>query len=190
MQIIKHNNGVPIEGTQMNLPETWDDIERGITIIKPTLEDMANYNFMEYVQPETAPETLQAKQARVWESIKAERERRRVGGVMVAGKWFHTDDSSRIQYLGLKDSARDILLSGGTPADPLVIEGVQVQWKTMDGSFVPLTVQAVFDIVSADKRLDASLYYRAEVHNAQMMVLADPTGYDYSAGWTATYEPS
>ena len=125
--------------------------------------------------------------ATVWEQIKAERDRRKAGGVLVnvAGvdKWFHTDADSRIQQLGLKDKARDMLTAGGIVADNIVVLGQSVQWKTMDGSFVPLTVQLVFDIFSAVGDLEAQLFANAEAHRAAMEASGDPGSYDFSGGW-------
>jgi hypothetical protein len=127
----------------------------------------------------------------MWEYIKAERERRKTGGVKVniagVGKWFHTDNDSRIQQLGLKDRARDLLGAGGAMTDNIFILGQQVNWKTMDGSFVPITAQATFDIVSAVGDLDAVQHATAEAHKAAMEASADPASYDYSTGWQAIF---
>lgn len=126
-----------------------------------------------------------------WESIKAERHQRKAGGIKVTvsgtDKYFHSDTDSRIQYLGLKDRARDILAAGGTMADPIVILGQPVVWKTMDGSFVPITVQIAFDIVAGCAELDALLFGTAEGRKAVMEASADPAAYDASAGWPAAF---
>jgi len=123
-----------------------------------------------------------------WEAIKAERDGARTrGGVTVAGHWFHTDTDSRIKWLGLKDSARDLLAAGGAGADQVVVDGAAVAWKTMAGSFVPVTVQLALDVVEATKVLDKRLFTVAEQHNAALRAAADPTAYDYSTGWPARY---
>lgn len=125
--------------------------------------------------------------AEMWERIKAERDRRMSLGAKVAigaqAHWFHTDTKSRIQHLGLKDAARDTLASGGTMSSPVSISGQQIQWKCMGGMFVPMTVQVVFDLVEADKQLDAALHLRAEQHKALMEASPEPWNYDYSTGW-------
>lgn len=122
-----------------------------------------------------------------WESIKAERDRRKAGGFKVGMLWFHSDADSRIQHLGLKDKARDLLAAGGAMTDVLTILGQPVRWKTMDGSFVSVTAQLAFDIVAAAGNLDAQLFAVAETHRAAMEATADPAAYDFSAGWPETF---
>ncbi len=133
------------------------------------------------------PLTLTDRQTIAWGKIKTERSSRMSGGSKVSGKWFHTDQDSRLQHLGLKDSARDLLAVGANMADPILINGQQVQWKTMDGTFAPMTLQLAFDIVEVDKALDAALFVVAETHRLKMLAVADPDSYDYSADWPERY---
>lgn len=130
----------------------------------------------------------------LWEAIKQERERRKAGGVKLvikgADKWFHSDAESRIQHLGLKDNARDVLAAGGNMNSNIMIMGQKVPWKTMDGSYVILTCQIVFDIVKAVGELDAKAHGNAEMHRAAMLKRANPHAYDFSTGWTQTFEES
>ena len=122
-----------------------------------------------------------------WEAIKVERDHRKAGGVLVNGKWFHSDSDSRIQYLGLKDRARDLLGTGGAMADNITILGHPVKWKTMDGSMVDVTAQVAYDIVTAVGDLDAQLFLIAETHKSTMETSLDPTSYDYSTGWPQSF---
>jgi hypothetical protein len=127
----------------------------------------------------------------VWERIKTERDRRKSGGFKVkvgsSNKWFHSDADSRIQHLGLKDKARDLIAGGGAMTDKLTILGQTVKWKTMDGSFVDLSAQVAFDIVAAAGDLDAQLFAAAETHKAAMEASADPASYDFSGGWPKSF---
>lgn len=127
----------------------------------------------------------------IWNKIKAERDRRKSGGFKVkvgsSNKWFHSDADSRIQHLGLKDKARDLIAGGGAMTDKLTILGQTVKWKTMDGSFVDVNAQVAFDIVAAAGDLDAQLFAAAETHKAAMEASADPASYDFSGGWPATF---
>ncbi|HLO65038.1 MAG TPA: DUF4376 domain-containing protein [Azonexus sp.] len=125
--------------------------------------------------------------APVWELIKSKREGVKAGGFKVDGKWFHSDADSRTQHLGLKDEARDVLAAGGTVATQLVIDGAPVVWKTMDGSFVPITVQVALSIVAAAKVLDKRAFAAAETHRRAMEAAANPFEYDYSKDWPKTY---
>lgn len=133
-----------------------------------------------------APTASEIKAAK-WEGIKAERDRRKAGGFKVGALWFHSDADSRIQHLGLKDKARDLIASGGTMTDNLTILGQPVRWKTMNGSFANVTAQLAFDIVAAVGDLDARLFAVAETHRAAMEAAIGPDAYDFSAGWPETF---
>lgn len=129
--------------------------------------------------------------AQVWEQIKTERDRRKSGGFKVkvgsSNKWFHSDADSRLQHLGLKDKASDLIAGGGAMTDKLTILGQTVKWKTMDGAFVDVSAQVAFDIVAAAGDLDAQLFAASETHKAAMEASADPASYDFAAGWPATF---
>ncbi|MDQ8022191.1 MAG: DUF4376 domain-containing protein [Moraxellaceae bacterium] len=119
-----------------------------------------------------------------WQAIQAERDRRKIaGGIHVGVLWFHSDEGSRIQYLGLKDRARDMVAAGGAMADTIQILDQSVRWKTMDGTFVPMTAQLAFDVVSAVGVFDALLFAVAEEHHAAMKAAADPLAYDFTGNW-------
>jgi hypothetical protein len=118
-------------------------------------------------------EGLEERRRDAWKRIQAERDRRAIGGVLAAGKWFHTDEFSRTQHLGMA------LMGQNLPAG--------INWKTMDGSFVPMTptlVQQIFQAVAAS---DIAIFAAAEQHRAAMNVAPDPEAYDFSGGWPAVY---
>ncbi len=125
--------------------------------------------------------------AAVWNAIKAKRDTIKAGGVKIGTKWYHTDSDSRIQHLGLKDQARDLLASGQPDTTRLQKLGQDVRWNTMDGSFIYLTVKHAFDIVAAVGDLDALAFTAAETHRVAMEASADPASYDFSGGWPATF---
>lgn len=102
-----------------------------------------------------------------WTAIKAERDRRRAeGGVYVASvdKWFHSDDASRIQQLGL------VMMGASVPA---------VQWKTMDGSFATMTQGLAGAIFAAAAASDQALFTTAETARATMA--AAPLGWSIAS---------
>ena len=123
-----------------------------------------------------------------WGAIKVKRDQVKAGGALVGGDWFHTDVDSRIQHLGLKDKARDMLADGGDLADALTIGGQQILWKTMGGAFAPMTAQLAFDIVNAVGILDAQAFQAAEIHRMTMEASESPGDYDFSGGWPAVFE--
>lgn len=110
--------------------------------------------------------------AGMWSRIKAERERRRVGGVLVSGKWFHSDDSSRIQQLGL------VMMGASVPAVP---------WKTMDGTTTTMSQALANSIFQAVAAADQTNFGVAESHRVAMEASGDPANYDFSTGWKAIY---
>ena len=122
-----------------------------------------------------------------WERIKAKRDTIKAGGVKVGTKWYHTDTESRIQHLGLLEKARAARAFGGTDATRLQALGQDIKWKTMDGSFIYLTVKHAEDIFAAVTDLDAAAFAAAEPHRAAMEASADPAIYNFSAGWPETF---
>lgn len=108
-----------------------------------------------------------------WYGIKAERDRRKAGGVKVGAKWFHSDDGSRIQQMGL------VMMGASIPAN--------LQWKTMDGSFITMTQALALQVFQAVAASDQAIFTVAEQHKAAMEASADPASYDYSTGWPKIY---
>lgn len=111
---------------------------------------------------------------RHWAAIKAERDRRRAeGGFYVASvdKWFHSDDTSRIQQIGL------VLMGASVPP---------VQWKTMDGSFATMSQTLAAAIFATAAASDQALFAAAETARAAMA--AAPLGWSItSVAWPAIF---
>lgn len=109
-----------------------------------------------------------------WEAIKAERDRRtQQGGYQAAGKWFHSDTFSRTQQMGL------VMMGASIPAD--------LQWKTMDGSFVAMTQTLAGQVFAAAAASDAALFARAE--QIKVAMEADPVNFVLaSQTWPAVFE--
>lgn len=143
---------------------------------------------IDWSQMKTAEELRADAVELAWERIKAERDRRKAGGVLVAGHWFHSDDTSRVQWIGLKDTARDLVAAGKAPSETITLLGQAVLWKTLSGGFTPVTVGLAFDVNQAVKELDAYAFAAAEQHRMAMAASADPAAYDFSGNWPATYE--
>ncbi|AKI28075.1 DUF4376 domain-containing protein [Moraxella catarrhalis] len=122
----------------------------------------------------SADEIKQTNQELVWSDIKDKRTKHTHSGVYIASvdKWFHTDESSRIQYLAL------ITL----PSLP-----DNLQWKTMDNSFITLTRPLLTELTSAMLIKEQQDFMNAERHKQLMMRVDNPLDYDYSDGWSAIY---
>ena len=129
-----------------------------------------------YVPPEPIP--LTERQAAVWEAIKSERDRRASLGVKVGSHWFHSDQKSRIQQMGL------VLLGASTPAG--------VQWKTLTLTpppvFVAMTPALARAIVAATAASDTAIFTAAEAHRLVMEASEAPQDYDFSTGWPTSIE--
>lgn len=125
--------------------------------------------------PDPAPlAPIAERQDAVWERIKADRERRRQSGVLVSGHWFHSNDTSRIQQIGL------VMMGANIPPG--------LMWRTMDNGEVPMTqtlAGAIFQAVAAS---DAAHFAVAKAHRAAMEAAADPDAYDITTGWPAIFE--
>lgn len=118
--------------------------------------------------------TLDQARNHKWEVIKAERDRRTdQGGYKVGTKWFHSDQKSRAQQLGL------VLLGASIPAN--------LQWKIMDGTFVTMTQQLAGQVLAAAAASDQAIFAAAEAHRQAMEASADPAAYDFSTGWPKVF---
>jgi hypothetical protein len=142
--------------------------------------DPANCDFQEYTtwlgdgnEPEPE-ESIAGIKARVWKSIKDERDRRKAAGVRVGTKWFHSDDGSRIQQMGL------VMLGSSIPTS--------LKWNTMDGSFIEMTPTLATEIVTASSVGDQAIFAAAEKHKAELEKSEEPENYDYSTGWPEIFQ--
>jgi len=149
-------------------------------------EDLISQCASEFIPPTPLP--LEDRQNSVWEKIKAERDRRKTLGIQVGSYWFHSDVDSRIQWLGLKDTARDMIMDGADKTSNISIGGSPVLWKTLSGAFIPVNIQLAMDVNNATKVLDADLFKNAELHRANMIKSSNPEEYDYSTGWPLSYK--
>lgn len=111
--------------------------------------------------------------ATTWKAIKNERERRKAGGVKVQSQWFHSDTDSRIQQIGL------VMMAGAIPTG--------LQWKTMDGTFVEMTLALAQEVVAAVTANDMAIFSVAEAHRSAMEACTDPLAYDSSTGWPVMF---
>ena len=129
-----------------------------------------------YAPPVMPP--IEQRRAAAWEAIKAERDRRTSLGVKVGSHWFHSDQSSRTQQLGL------VLLGANIPAG--------LQWKTLTTTpppvFVTMTPALAQNIVAATAASDNAIFTAAEQHRIALESSSDPENYDFSVGWPTSIE--
>lgn len=108
---------------------------------------------------------LQYAKDKAWRRIQVERDRRKGLGVKVGSNWFHSDDTSRIQQLGL------VLLGANIPPNLL--------WKTLGGTFVTMTPTLALQIFGATAASDQAIFAIAEQHKAQALSSENPDLYDH-----------
>jgi len=133
-----------------------------------------------HLDPACAAQLKAEQQAEVWERIKQKRYDNLRQGVYVksVGKWFQTDDATRLQYLTLRT-----LPDKSFP--------LKEPWRTMDNTDLPpeKCTKALFEEIVmqmvADEMAD---YHNAKRHRAAMLQAENPLEYDYSDGWTANFD--
>jgi hypothetical protein len=126
---------------------------------------------MEYVSPPAPPPPDLSPLTSKIKSIRDYKAQN--GGYQVAGKWYHSDVFSRSQQIGL------VILGPNIPPN--------LQWKTMDGSFVLMTQVLAGQIFAAAATQDAAMFAHAETLIAEVQAAQDPYSVDLYAGWPATY---
>lgn len=131
-----------------------------------------------HIDPECAAQLKAEQQDEMWERIKAKRYDNLRHGVYIksVGKWFQTDDATRLQYLALALES----VTGGFKKP--------INWKTMDNSFLMLTPEPLREIMQAMHDDEEADFINAEKHKAAMLKAKHPLEYDYSDGWTANFD--
>lgn len=114
-------------------------------------------------------EVLQNAKYAMWQQIKALRDERQLSGFNVGNYWFHSDDSSRIKYLGL------LMMGANIPTT--------LMWKTMSGEFVQMTQTLAGQIFTGIAGFDSQSFVNAEQHKTAMQASANPLNYNYTTGW-------
>lgn len=130
------------------------------------------------IDPECAAKLKAKQQEEVWERIKDKRYDNLRHGVYAksVGKWFQTDDATRLQYLALALES----VTGGFKKP--------IKWKTMDNSFLMLTPELLREIMQTMHDDEEADFINAEKHKAAMLKAEHPLEYDYSGGWTANFD--
>lgn len=123
---------------------------------------------------------------KVWEKIKGKRDFHEFsGGVKVGDNWFHNDVTSKQKWDAM---ALKAYMDNSLNDDPYQILGQQVIWKTMSGSFVPVTADLISSVKRKFEEHVATVYVVAEQHKTAMLLLENPFEYDYLSGWPQTYQ--
>lgn len=124
------------------------------------------------VSPELDAYKYLEQQDEMWELIKERRLQAVTSGVYVESvdKRFHTDEVSVTSY--------------STIAGMIALDNYEpVQWKTMDNTWILLTVPIFKELQTAISQKTNTNYAIAEQHKSVMMKSDNPLEYDFSTGW-------
>lgn len=110
-----------------------------------------------------------------WRDIQSIRDSKMAGGVMVAEKWFHTDTNSLVQYLAMLAAGESL------PSN--------INWKTMDGSFITMTPALAKEIYAATMTATNNIFNTSETLRVLMEESENPFDFDIelNAGWPESY---
>ena len=133
-----------------------------------------------HIDPECAARLKAEQQDEMWERIKQKRYDNLRHGVYIksVGKWFQTDDATRLQYLTLRT-----LPDKSFP--------LKEPWRTMDNTDLPpeKCTKALFEEIVMQMVADETAdFHNAKRHRAAMLQAEHPLKYDYSDGWTANFD--
>lgn len=128
-----------------------------------------------YIEPQDKEKWQNQQRDDKWIEIKAFRDRNIISGVFIAsvGKFFDTDEASQQRYIALKSFSE---LPKG------------IMWKTSDNSFVELTKSIVDEILTAVFVKTQTDFQNAEMHKAKLYTAENPKDYDFSTGWSESYQ--
>lgn len=151
-----------------------DDMGGAALTLPSWPQGMTKLTAAQAVALQNPPLTLAQKQGIVWDAIKAFRDFKKFNGVLVSTKWINTDTYSRTQWLAM------VLMGASLPLIP---------WTTMDGTTINTTPTLATTVFNAVASQDATIFGVATAHYNAMMLLTDPTGYNFSANWPVTFTP-
>lgn len=170
--------GAVIDGVRYaNFTDPYLRLSLGITEVAdpaPPVEYLENPDHYYVTEQDEAPFVVYTRKddeqisAARWATIKALRDAKtQTGGYAVNGNWFHSDTFSRTQQMGL------VMMGAAMPPG--------LQWKTMGGTFVPMTPTLAQQIFAAAAQQDAALFTHAEALKADLQA-------DIATGWPTTWQ--
>jgi len=105
-------------------------------------------------------------------------------------KWFHSDAVSKTQQLGLERQASNALAEGKDESYILKDDEGDIYWKTMNKSFVPMTVKLAKDVFQAAFLQDSAIFRAAVKHTTAIQgkhFVPELEVYDYTIDWPETF---
>lgn len=165
----------PEERTRYGIIEIPDPI--------PPVDFSDNFYYVTY--QDTEPYTIWTKKPieqilpSIYAKIISHRDNLMGGGCIVGTKWFHSDTHSKLQQMALT------MLGANIP--------VNLQWKTMNGSFVTMTQSLANQVFAAQVLQEQAIFAVAEEHKLALSTLttyAQVTTYNWKTNWPEVYTPT
>lgn len=116
------------------------------------------------------------------EAINRKRDEVCFGGIYIEtlGKWFDTDETSFVKMIGAK-SVMDDDFANGQQIKPEL-------WICADNSIVQLGRDELALIIRSIKQNVSNMHAVAVQHKMHLEQVENPADYDFSAGWSKTYQ--
>lgn len=169
--IVTRKWATTVDGSDLTPPENWVlnpqfDDQQWAMQIGPEFWTISGSSITTPTRAEYEAIMLERARLQKWKEIQEWRDARiQNGGYKVGNHWFHSDNISRIQQLGL------VMLGANIPAN--------LMWKTMSGEFVQMTPTLAAQIFQAAAMSDMAIHAVAEIHRQQVMASANPCEYDW-----------
>lgn len=121
--------------------------------------------------------SLEEQRKLVAEQINALRDKKTAGGVYLPAvkHWFDTDNDAQVNVLGAYNAMKMLNLA-------------QREWRTYDNQSVQLSFADFEQLYLALVQVKDKNHFNAVAHKKAVEKSDTPLNYDYSSGWTETFE--
>ncbi|AWX15594.1 hypothetical protein CEP48_05140 [Mergibacter septicus] len=153
-------------------------IEADETLQNQLLDTQVVYQNGKVVKLEVDREVLKAEQQNaIRNQINALRDKKTAGGVYVQqiDKWIDTDDKAQRNLSNIKSSFD-------------LFGEQEIYWTCADNDTIPINKQKLISMWAAIMSVIQQNHANAIKHKTAMLAAENPLEYDYSTGWTTTYD--
>lgn len=134
------------------------------------------------IDPEQQQAVISAEKSAKRDQINRKRDEVCFGGIYIdtLDKWFDTDETSFVKMIGAKSVMDDDFANGQEIKSEL--------WICADNSIVQLGRDELALIIRSIKQNVSNMHAVAVQHKMQLEQAENPADYDFSAGWSKTYQ--
>lgn len=152
-------------------------------LVEPRPSKYHTWNGMKWILPKSQQQAvISAEKSAKREEINRKRDEVCFGGIYidVLDKWFDTDQTSFVKMIGAK-AVMDDDFSNGQEIQPEL-------WICADNSVVQLNRDDLALIIRSIKQNVSAMHVVAVQHKMSLEQVENPLEYDYSGGWSKTYQ--